>query len=81
MLGSREEDGVELVIVADAAADGAASGGPACWRGESSWAKLSLKITTSYMSLAGFSVLLHSSSKLSKISYENRSVQISRRTG
>ena len=43
VLGSREKHGVELVVVADAAADVAAPGSPARWRGDSSRAKLSLK--------------------------------------
>ena len=43
VLGSREKHGVKLVVVTDAAADVAAPGGPARWRGDSSRAKLSLK--------------------------------------
>ena len=43
VLGRRQEDGVELVVVAHAAADVAADGGAARGRGESSWAKLSLQ--------------------------------------
>ena len=43
VLGRRQEDGVELVVVAHAAADVAAAGGAARGRGESSWAKLSLQ--------------------------------------
>ena len=43
VLGRRQEDGVELVVVSHAAADVAASGGAARGRGESSWAKLSLQ--------------------------------------
>ena len=43
VLGRRQEDGVELVVVAHAAADVAAAGSAARGRGESSWAKLSLQ--------------------------------------
>ena len=43
MLGGREKHSVELVVVADAAADVAAAGGPARRRGDASGAKLSLK--------------------------------------